>query len=52
MIELSNRFEAAGNGNLFFGRLDEVIAVEIDHPVAIQDHQLGNMVRHDVSPPA
>ena len=45
VIEPRDRFEAAGNRTPLVRRLDELIAVVVDHAVAVQDDQPGGAGR-------
>jgi len=40
VIEPGNRFQAAGDRAPFGGRLDELVAVVIDHAIAVENDEL------------
>ena len=46
VVEPRDGFHAARDGAPFIGALDVLVAVEIEHAIAIEDDQLGGACRH------
>ncbi|CAM2151778.1 hypothetical protein PT2222_270008 [Paraburkholderia tropica] len=50
LIQASDRFEAAGQRDPFVRRLDEGVGIDVDHAVAVEDHDLAaGAGRHGVA---